>query len=97
MPQLFTFLSSSADLKDIKESGIVYKNVSPGGVEVDESGTMVHVNQIFLTDKSNPVLDKLVKKGNLIVLKSFLASKASPKKEEVPQTVAQTDPKSSVQ
>ena len=52
---------------------------------------------IFLTDKSNAVLDKLVKKGNLIVLKSFLASKASPKKEEVPQTVAQTDPKSSVQ
>ena len=97
MPQLFTFLSSSADLKDIKESGVVYKNVSSGAVEVDESGTMVYVNQIFLTDKSNAVLDKLVKKGNLIVLKSFLASKASPKKGEVPQTVAQTDPKSSVQ
>ena len=97
MPQLLTFLSSDIDLKSIKESGVVYKNVSLGAVEVDESGTMVDVNQIFLTDKSNAVLDKQVKKGNLIVLKSSVVSKASPKKEEVPQTVAQTDQQSSVQ
>lgn len=97
MPQLLTFLSSGTDLKDTKESGIVYKNVSLGAVAVDELGTMVHVNQIFLIDKSNAVLEKQVNKGNLIVLKSSTTIKTPIKKEEVPQTVAQTDPKSSVQ
>jgi len=112
MAQLLTFLSAETDISKLKGSGTVVKNQSPGPFQVDAEGTLLHSNQILMFSEMTSTLQEGLKKGKLIVLKTFTAEKTSSKKEdaprtavegsgknkeEVPQTVAQSNEKTSVQ
>ena len=97
MAQLLTFMASDVDMSQLKGSGIVVKNTTGGPFSLDSDGTLLHSNKIVMASRTTSAIEDGLKDGKLVILKSFNQEKAPQKKEEVPQTVAQTDPKSSVQ
>ena len=97
MPQLFTFLDGSTDIASLRGSGIVVKNKSIGPVDIDSNGTLLYPNQLLMCSSGSAVIEKALKSGKLETIKTFAQEKTPQKKEEVPQTVAQSDYQTSVQ
>jgi len=97
MAQLLTFLDLNVDITKLKESGIVVKNQSGGPFDLDSGGTLLHSNQIVMVSQMTPVIEKGLKDEKLTILKPLNQEKAPPNKQEVPQTVATSSEKTSVQ
>ena len=97
MAQLLTFMAPDVDISQLKGSGIVVKNTTGGPFSLDSDGTLLHSNQIVMASQTTSVIEDGLKDGALVILKSFNQEKASQKKEEVPQTVATSSEKTSVQ